>query len=71
MAKMNGKGNSGGGKFMDNAKGMCSYKDNPMSPANEMKYGTGPGSNSDQNKANSLVQRAQKEVESLRGKSGM
>lgn len=67
---MSGKG-GGGGKFMDNAKGMCSYKDNPMSPANENKPMCGPGMNSDQAKANSLLQRAQKEVDSLRGKSGM
>ena len=67
---MSGKG-MGGGKFMDNAKGMCSYKDNPMSPANENKPRCGPGMNSDQNKADRLLQQAQSKVDSLRGKSGM
>lgn len=61
------KGN-GGGKFMDNAKGMCSYKSNPMKPANENKPMCGPGMNADQQKANRLLQRAQREVDSLRGK---
>ena len=65
------KGAMGGGKFMDNAKGMCAYKDNPMPAPSKMSWGTGPGSNPDQMKANRLAKRAQAEVESLRGKSGM
>lgn len=62
---------SGGGKFMDNGKGMCSYKDNPMSAASRTKAECGPGMNSDQRKANRLLQEAQRKVDSLRGKSGM
>lgn len=66
-----GKGSSGGGKFMDNGKGMCSYKDNPMSKPSETSPMCGPGMNSDQAKANRLLQEAQKKVDSLRGMSGM
>jgi hypothetical protein len=65
------KGKSGGGKFMDNAKGMCSYKDNPMSAASRVKPECGPGGNADQRKANKLLQKAQKQQDSLRGMSGM
>lgn len=65
------KGSTGGGKFMDSGKGMCSYKDNPMKPARQTSSMCGPGSNPDQTKANKLLQRAHKEKESLRGKSGM
>lgn len=65
------KGSDGGGKFMDNGKGMCSYKDNPMKAANETAPMCGPGMNADQKKANKLLQKAQKEVDSLRGMSGM
>ena len=65
------KGNSGGGKFMDNAKGMCSYKDNPMKQAREVAPMCGPGMNADQKKANGLLQKAQKQQDSLRGMSGM
>lgn len=70
MAKMNGKGNSGGA-FMDNGKGMCSYKDNPMKAASRVKPECGPGMNADQRKANKLLQKAHAEKDSLRGKSGM
>lgn len=65
------KGSSGGGKFMDNGKGMCSTKDNPMGAASRVSSMCGPGMNSDQAKANKLLQQAKKEKESLRGKSGM
>ncbi len=65
------KGMGGGGAFMNNAKGMCSTKDNPMKPAREVKSMCGPGMNADQKKANTLLQRAYKEKDSQRGKSGM
>lgn len=65
------KGSSGGGAFMDNGKGMCSYKDNPMKGASRVKPECGPGMNADQRKANGLLQKAQKQQDSLRGKSGM
>lgn len=70
MAK-NSKGSGGGGAFMNNGKGMCSYKDNPMSQATRVKPECGPGMNADQKKANGLLQKAQKQQDSLRGKSGM
>ena len=65
MPKMNG------GKFMDSPKGMFSYKDNPMKAPRQVKPEIGPGSNSDAKKANMLLQKAQKQQDSLRGKSGM
>lgn len=65
------KSNNGGGKFMDNAKGMCSYAKNPMKQPSRTSPQCGPGSNPDQAKANRLLQKAQKTVDSLRGKSGM
>ncbi|HEY5235261.1 MAG TPA: hypothetical protein VIJ14_03700 [Rhabdochlamydiaceae bacterium] len=64
-----GKG-GGGGKFMDNGKGMCSYTDNPMVKPSETKAMCGPGANADQMKANRLLQKAQKDVDSLRGAAG-
>lgn len=64
------KGN-GGGKFMDNGKGLCSYKSNPMKAASRVAPMAGPGLNADQKKANGLLQKAQKQVDSLRGMSGM
>lgn len=69
MAMMKGK--SGGGKYMDNAKGLCSTKDNPMSAASRVAPMCGPGMNADQTKANKLLQQANKQWDSLRGKSGM
>jgi hypothetical protein len=67
-----GKGSmNGGGAFMNNAKGMCSTKDNPMSAASRIAPKCGPGMNADQAKANRLLQQAQKQQDSLRGKSGM
>ncbi len=62
---------SGGGKFMDNGRGMCSFKDGTMSKAARVKAECGPGMNADQKKANMLLQKAQKSVDSLRGQSGM
>jgi len=68
MAKSKG---SNGGKFMDNGVGVCSYKKNPMGQASQVKPECGPGGNADQMKANRLLQQAQKQQDSLRGKSGM
>lgn len=70
MAK-GGKGSGGGTPFMNNGKGMCSTKDNPMPKARQVKPECGPGMNPDQRKANKLLQQAQKEKDSLRGMSGM
>lgn len=70
MAYDKGKMN-GGGKFMNNGKGLCSYKDGTMSNARRVKAEAGPGMNADQRKANGLLQKAQKQVDSLRGMSGM
>lgn len=64
-------GSGGGGKFMDNGKGVCSYKDGTMSNASRTKAECGPGMNADQKKANGMLQKAQKSVDSLRGMSGM
>ena len=68
MAYEKGKG---GGKMMDNGVGMCSYKKNPMSAASRIKPECGPSSNADGQKANKLLQKAQKQQDSLRGVSGM
>lgn len=65
------KGNGGGGAFMNNGKGMCSTKDNPMKKASQVKPECGPGMNADQKKANKLLQKAQSQQDSLRGMSGM
>jgi hypothetical protein len=65
------KGKSSGGKMMDNGVGMCSYSKNPMKMAAQVKPECGPGMNADQRKANSLLQKAQKQQDSLRGMSGM
>lgn len=70
MAK-SGKSSGGGTPFMNNGKGMCSYKDNPMPKAREVKPECGPGMNADQRRANKLLQKAHKEKDSLRGMSGM
>lgn len=51
--------------------GMNSYKKNPMKMAKQVSSQFGPGSNSDQAKANRLLKQAYAEKESLRGKSGM
>jgi hypothetical protein len=69
MAK--GEKGSGGTPFMNNGKGMCSYKDNPMPKARQVTSECGPGMNPDQRKANMLLNKAHKEKDSLRGKSGM
>lgn len=68
---MASKSNGGGGAFMNNGKGVCSYKNNPMPKAREVKPECGPGMNADQKKANGLLQKAQKQQDSLRGMSGM
>ncbi len=68
---MASKGNGGGGAFMNNGKGMCSTKDNPMKAARQVAPVCGPGMNADQKKANGLLQKAHKQQDSLRGKSGM
>lgn len=70
MAK-GSKGNGSGGAFMNNGKGVCSYKGNPMKAAREVAPMCGPGMNADQAKANKLLQKAQMQQDSLRGKSGM
>lgn len=66
--KMSSSGKKG---LLQSAKGMCSYKDNPMSAASRISPMCGPGMNADQKKANKLLQQAQKQQDSLRGKSGM
>lgn len=68
---MKGKNSGGGGAFMNNGKGMCAYKDNPMSAASRVAPMCGPGMNADQAKANKLLQKAHAQKDSLRGKSGM
>lgn len=67
MAKKEG----GGGKFMNNGVGLCSYKKNPMKMAAQVSPMCGPGGNPDQQKANRLLQAAHKEEDSLRGEMGM
>lgn len=73
MAKMdNNKGAKGApGGLLQSGKGLGSYSDNPMSAASRTAPKCGPGMNSDQTKANGLLQKAHAERESLRGKSGM
>jgi hypothetical protein len=49
---------------------MCSYKKNPMSAASRVAPKCGPGfgmNNPDQVKANKMLQKAQKQQDSLRG----
>lgn len=65
------KGKSSGGAFMDNGVGLCSYKKNPMKMAAQVKPECGPGGNADQQKANRLLQKAQSQVDSMRGEMGM
>lgn len=65
------KGSGGGGAFMNNAKGVCSYKSNPMKKAREVAPMCGPGGNADQKHANKLLQKAKKQQDSQRGMSGM
>lgn len=59
------------GKSMDSGKGMYSYSKNPMKAAKRVGPQCGPGMNADQRKANMLLQKAQKQVDSQRGQSGM
>jgi hypothetical protein len=61
----------GGQPFMNNGKGMCSYKENPMPAAARVSRECGPGMNPDQRKANGLLQKAHKQKDSQRGMSGM
>jgi len=56
---------------MNSVKGVCSYSKNPLSAPRQVKAAIGPGSNSDAAKANRLLQKAQQQQDSLRGKSGM
>lgn len=56
---------------MDSVRGMCSSRDNPLPKAKEVSPMCGPGMNADQKKANMLLQKAQKQQDSLRGLSGM
>lgn len=65
------KGKKAPGGLLQSAKGMCSYDKNPMSAASRIKPECGPSSNADGQKANKLLQKAQKQQDSLRGMSGM
>ena len=57
-------------KSMTSPKGVYSSSSNPMKPASSVKPMCGPGMNSNQKKANSMLQ-AQQMKEASRGKSGM
>jgi hypothetical protein len=61
------------GPFMNSGKGMCSHPADKtgMAQPRQTSHMAGPGMNSDQAHANRLLQKAIKEKESLRGKSGM
>ena len=65
MAYAKGKGS------MSSPVGMCSYKSNPMKKASQVAPMCGPGMNADQKKANSLLKKAQSQIDSQRGMSGM
>lgn len=65
------KAGSGGGKSMTSPVGLCSTPTNPMKMASQVSPKCGPGGNSDQQKANRLLQKAQVQQDNLRGKSGM
>lgn len=69
MAKNNMSQGPGG--LLQSGRGVCSYKDNPMSAASRVKPMCGPGMNPDQKKANMQLQKAHAQWDSLRGKSGM
>lgn len=56
---------------LNTGKGMYSTKSNPMPQPKRVSSMAGPGSNPDQKKVNSMMQKAYSEKESLRGKSGM
>jgi len=60
-----------GGPDITSVRGMCSYPDGTGSRASRVKPECGPGGNADQQKANRLLQEAQRKVDSLRGESGM
>jgi len=59
------------GKGMSSPVGIYSHKGNPMKAAKTVPSQYGPGGNSDQSKANKLLQKAHAQNESLRGKAGM
>lgn len=63
MPKMKGYGNS-------SAKGLYSYKDNPIGKAKAVSPMVGPSANKDAQKANKLLQKAQMQEDSLRGSAG-
>tara|TARA_R110002126_G_scaffold254501_2_gene397611 strand:- start:66 stop:254 length:189 start_codon:yes stop_codon:yes gene_type:complete len=58
-------------KGKSSVKGVYSYSKNPLAAPKQVKAAIGPGANSDAAKANKLLQQAQKQQDSLRGKSGM
>ena len=62
---------SGKGGMMNKVKGIGSYSKNPCKAPRQVEAKAGPGGNADQTKANSLLQKAQKQQDSLRGMSGM
>lgn len=55
---------------MNQGKGLYSTPDNPLPAARRVAPMAGPGSNADQKKVNSLLQKNHSQNESLRGKSG-
>lgn len=59
------------GKGYSSPKGMYSHSGNPVPSARKVPRAVGPGGNSDQAKANRMLQMAQRKVDSQRGKSGM
>lgn len=65
----------GNGGSMDSAKGLCSYRSNPMKQPSRTSSECGPAlgvpANSDQVLANRLRKEAFRERDSLRGKNGM
>ena len=65
------KGKGAPGDMLQSGKGLCSYAKNPMKMARQVKPECGPGMNADQKKANMMLQKAQKQEDSLRGMSGM
>ena len=62
---------SGKGGMMNKGKGEYSYSKNPVKAPSKVSAKCGPGGNSDQAKANKLLQQAQSKEDSLRGMSGM
>jgi len=56
---------------MNGPRGVYSYKKNPMRAPRQVEPMCGPGGNPDQQKANKLLKKAQREVDSQRGMMGM